>query len=166
MVAVHDLTALLGELKTYQVERVVLHPGLWKKLKLGIDLKWRIERFNSTTVDKIPSNVRGVYGFVVRPGVAGNDYLGYLLYIGKTANQGGFKARYRQYLQHKAEPKTRRPSIRAMLDLWPDHLWFCYAEIAEKKKLSSVESKLIGAFLPPYNREFPGKVGQARRAWA
>jgi excinuclease UvrABC nuclease subunit len=116
-------------------------------------------------VKRIPSKVLGVYGFVVRPGMAENDYLGYLLYIGKTASQGGFKARYRQYLRHKAEARTRRPSIRAMLELWPDHLWFCYAEVV-KERLGFVESSLIEAFQPPYNRVFPGKIGQARRAWA
>lgn len=161
----HDITALAKDIKSYRVDRLVLHPRLWKELKLPVKLTWNIARFNKSTASKIPKTC-GVYAFIVRPKIANNNYASYLLYIGKTEQQEGFRGRYRNYLQHAVEARPRRPSIRAMFDQWPEHFWFCYARIeGSSKKIDTTEKALIGAYLPPYCKNFPGKLGKAMNAW-
>jgi hypothetical protein len=163
---VHDLTSAYDDLKAYEVDKLILHPELWRKLTLSVLLQWIIEPFNRKAAARIPDVYGGVYAFVVQPGIANFAHASYLLYIGKTEGKEGFRQRYKQYLTHSVETKTRRPRLRRMFDHWPNHLWFCYARVnLQGKQLEAIENSLLGAFLPPYNGEFPGEVGKARNAW-
>jgi len=165
-VAVHDLTTTVDELKSYEVEKLVLHPQQWAKLKLTVSPQWKIKPFNKVTAATVPKDYGGIYAFVVKPGIADFPHASYLLYIGKTEGKEGFRQRYRNYLAHSAEKKSRRPTLRRMFDKWPDHLWFCFARVnLHGKRLSAIEDALLEAFLPPYCRQFKGVVGKARMAW-
>ena len=164
--AFHDLTTINDELKKYEVEKLVLLPAEWEKLKLPVTLNWKIKRFNKRTAPKVPKDYGGVYAFVVKPSIAAFSHASYLLYIGRTQGKEGFYQRYRNYLAQSIEKKNRRPTLRQMFDKWPDHLWFCFARLdLDGQKLNAVESALLKAFLPPFNRQFPGVVGKARMAW-
>lgn len=166
--AVHDLTTTerVDELKKYEVEKLVLSPDLWAKLTLTVPLRWKIKRFNKATAPKLPKDYGGVYAFVVQPRIASFTHASYLLYIGKTEAKEGFRQRYRNYLGHATERRSRRPTLRRMFDKWPDHLWFCFARIDLRgKRLNAIEGALLEAFMPPYNKHFPGDVGKARMAW-
>jgi hypothetical protein len=164
--AIHDLTTLTDELKKYEVERLVLHPELWSKLHLSVTLNWKAKRFNKMTAQSVPRDYGGVYAFVVKPSIAAFSHASYLLYIGRTQGKEGFYQRYRNYLAQSTEKKNRRPTLRQMFDKWPNHLWFCFARLdLHGQKLNAVESALLKAFLPPFNRQFPGVIGKARKAW-
>ena len=163
----HDFTVLANELKQYEVRPpVILHPGLWSKLRLPIALKWQCIRFSKATAAQVPVAYGGVYSFIVKPAIANNPHVSFLMYVGKTDGAEGFRGRYQRYLRHAVESKTARPAIRAMLDKWPDHLWFCFAKVQlSDAELSAIEDSLIEAYQPPYCSFFRGKYGKARKAW-
>jgi hypothetical protein len=45
-----------------------------------------------------------------------------------------------------------------MLNKWPDHLWFYYAEVANTALIDDLEDALLAAYLPPFNQSFPAEV--------
>jgi hypothetical protein len=106
---------------------------------------------------------RGVYTFLVQPGIANHPCCSYLLYVGETKNQD-FRRRYQQYLREKqAGDESVRPHVTDMLQKWDGFLWFYYATIARADLIEDVENALLTAYLPPTNKEFPAKVGRALR---
>lgn len=133
-----------------------LSPTLWLALDLPQPLTWHRIRFDESFVNQVPNNLSGVYSFVVEPGIA-NHNPAYLLYIGLAAKQS-FRARYRQYLRHQVEERTRRPLVRHMVRAWSDHLWFYYAPVEGVETVKETESKLLSAFKPPIPRAFSAEL--------
>jgi len=145
-------------LKDYKMERMILSPNHWAAFACPIDLVWEPIRFAEECVNQVPNNERGVYSFVVKPGIANHPHCSYLLYIGKVKDQA-FRARYRQYLHEQQKGQdARRVHVSRMLQKWDGHLWFCYAPIENEELIGAVEDALLAAYLPSHNRTFPSHV--------
>jgi hypothetical protein len=72
------------------------------------------------------------------------------------------RARYANYLQELTNRK-RRPLISQLLQKWPQHLWFYYAEVSDHTKIQQLEDALISAFIPPQNSKFSADIAAARK---
>ena len=149
------------KLSDFRLTRMVLSPKHWQACKLPVKLAWHRVKFAYGNAVHVPENERGVYTFVVKPGIASHPSCSYLLYVGKVENQM-FRSRFRQYLAEKAKgAKSRRPHVTEMLLKWDGFLWFYYAAISKKNKIKTVENRLLAAYLPPSNRVFPSTVRHA-----
>lgn len=112
-------------------------------------------------MNRVPNNAKGVYTFVVKPGIANHPSCAYMMYVGKTEKQM-LRDRFSQYFSEKDKGETsRRPHVTEMLLKWDNFLWFYYAKISDATKIKQVEEELLAAYLPPSNRTFPSKVRHA-----
>jgi len=149
-------------LADFHVKRMVLSPYQWAACSLPVDLSWKAVKFTRRNTTTIPE-AKGVYTFIVQPGIANHPCCSYLLYVGETESQT-FRRRYRQYLrERRAGDQSRRPHVTDMLEKWDGFLWFCFATIEKHSLIGDVENALLTAYLPPSNKTFPAKVGHALR---
>jgi len=149
-------------LADFHIKRMVLSPFQWKACSLPVDLSWKAVKFNRPNATNIPK-VRGVYTFLVQPGIANHPCCSYLLYVGKTEGQT-FRGRYRQYLREwRAGDQSQRPHVTDMLEKWAGFLWFCFAKVQKRNLIEDVENALLTAYLPPSNKDFPAKVSHKLR---
>ena len=150
-------------LKDYKLPRMILSPRHWADYTCQVNLNWQPIPFSADRVADVPNDARGVYTFVVQPGIANHPQCSYLLYVGKVERQV-FRDRYRQYLREKQMmQEARRPHISRMLQKWDGYLWFFYAEIADEAQITEVEDALLAAYLPSHNRDFPSHVSYEHR---
>jgi len=150
-------------LADFHVKRMVLCPFQWQACRLPVNLNWQTVKFTRANATRIPTIGCGVYTFLVQPEIANHPYCSYLLYVGETERQN-FRTRYRQYLRDKkAGDRSTRPHVTDMLQKWDGFLWFCYAAINNPNIIEDVENRLLTAYLPPTNKDFPAKVSQALR---
>lgn len=137
---------------------MILAPSQWCACSLPLALQWETIRFEKGSVGQVPENRKGVYTFVVQPGIANHPAVSYLLYVGKVERQG-FRDRFRQYLRERiAGEKGRRVHVTEMLDKWEGYLWFCFATVDDEKQIEAVEDALLAAYLPPVNKHFPASI--------
>jgi hypothetical protein len=149
-------------LAEFHVKRMVLSPYQWAACKLAVTLDWEAVKFTQRNMRIVP-RTRGVYTFLVQPGIAKHPCCSYLLYVGETQNQD-FRRRYQQYIREKrAGDRSVRPHVADMLQKWDGFLWFCYARIDQYDAIENVENGLLTAYLPPTNKDFPAKVSRALR---
>lgn len=149
------------ELKDYRLWRMVLSPTQWQSCKVPVKLAWRAVKFHRGNTNRVPNDARGVYTFVVKPGIADHPSCSYLMYVGKAQKQM-LRDRFCQYFVEKAKgEKSRRPHVTEMLWKWEGFLWFYYAEISNTTKIKGVEDELLAAYLPPSNRTLPSRVRRA-----
>ena len=158
-----DFRPILAHLRDHAIERVVLSPKLWADCKLSIPLHWTVVKYDKSEKDKLPKTT-GVYTFIVKPGIANHPECSYLLYVGKT-DQQTLRTRFLQYFS-EAKKKKGRAHIKLMLDIWKDHLWYCFATIDDASIIDDIENALRDAYVPPMNREFKGVIGEAIKAWS
>lgn len=161
----YDLIDTRRELKEYNVERFILSPKQWKQYNQHVNLRWDCVLFDKANGKYVPNNQSGVYTFVIKPSIADHPACSYLMYVGKAEKQS-LRRRFLQYFSEISREKGGRPKIKVMLKLWSGYIWFCYAPINDKDKISLVEKELINAYLPPMNEEFPGEIKQAIGAWS
>lgn len=153
----------LDHLKKYQVERMVLSPKHWATCSVPVQLKWTTVKYEKSQRDKLPQK-QGVYTFVVKPGIVDHPDCSYLLYVGQTEAQN-LRTRFLQYFSEERKAKGRE-HIKYMARLWRKQLWFCCAPVDNPTLIADIERSLLKAFVPPLNRDFPGVLGKARRAWS
>ena len=157
----HNLPKAARTLAEYHVKRMVLSPEHWRACSLPTRLAWQIVPFTKASADRVPDDSKGVYTFLVQPGIADHPACSYLLYVGQTERQG-FRARYQQYLRElRAGEESRRPHITEMLEKWDGHLWFCFAPVSRDDHITEIEDALLAGYLPPANKDFPAKVSRA-----
>lgn len=155
----HDILSYdyAKEFRDYEVKFMILNPNLWVKYPNRTSLQWYQIKFSASELANVPDSSCGVYSFVVIPDIAGHVACAYLLYVGKT--ERNFRTRYREYLDDQdLSKKTNRVHIREMLNKWKEHLWFCYAPVAQVNLIKQLEKDLINSYLPPYCKEFPAEV--------
>lgn len=156
-----QVQTVLADLKKYNIARFVLSPTHWSSCQTTT-LSWHTVKFDRSQKKNIPQ-LKGVYTFVLKPGIVNHPECAYLLYVGMTDRQN-LRARFWQYFREKDDPKGREP-VKAMLNLWEDYLWFCYAPINDVGQIGSIEAELIDAFVPPINQDYPGILAKAVKAW-
>jgi hypothetical protein len=161
--SIRERRAITDDLKTFNVSRIVLSPNRWSTFKTDLVLNWTMVRFEKSEIDKIPDDQKGVYSFVVCPGIANHPASYYLMYIGKAEDQP-LRTRIKQYFQEVNDDKGRAP-VQDMIINWNSHLWVCYTTVSDIDKIDSLEDSLISAFVPPINQKYKGTLGKAVRAW-
>jgi hypothetical protein len=143
-----------NQLRIHEVRPIVLLPRRWDNFPNRVPLNWRIVKFDENELGNIPDDQRGVYTFVVIPGIANHISCSYLFYVGKTERT--FRARYQDYLRGQRTGKIEKHKYRMLLQ-WRNHLWFCYAAIEDVDLIKQVEDDLIEAYIPPFNKQYPTK---------
>lgn len=135
----------------------VLWPDKWRNFNWSSPLVWKDIPANKSAVKQLP-DVPGVYAFVIIPGIANFPLYGIIAYVGETkgATQS-LKKRCAVYFR-ESEYNTR-PHIGEMMELWPDNLRLYYAE-APAADVPALEDALLLAYIPPFNRKFPGKFNK------
>jgi len=145
-------------LSDYHLKRMVLSPDHWRNCSLPVTLNWQILQFTEANADHVPNNTKGIYSFLVQPGIAQHPSCSYLLYIGQTERQN-FRERFRQYLRDwRAGSASRRVHITDMLEKWEGFLWFAYAPVQRDELIVPIEDALLSSYLPPANKDFPAAV--------
>lgn len=151
----------LDNIAVYKVQNLLLFPQSWAGFRRSIKLHWNLVRFSPEHAKDVPKDAGGVYSFVVQPGIADHPACSYLLYVGKTKRN--FRVRYQEYLaEQRASDNSRRLAINGMLSKWNGYLWFCYAPISSQEKIAELEDALLAAYLPPFNKNLPGKLNWQR----
>ena len=157
----YDLDNELAKQFESRTVSFILDLDQWNNLTLPLVLSWKVIRFRQGNLKAVPNGQAGIYTFVVKPEIAKHPECAYLMYVGRTRD---FRRRYKEYLQYQ---KTRKgsPLVVRMLTTWPQHLWFCYASINNNTLIDTTEDKLISAYLPPVNEQYPAEVRTAMSLW-
>ena len=108
-------TATGYSLSDYRLSRLVLSPPHWRRLAWSHAVNWRAVPFGPTNLTQVPDDQKGVYSFVVKPGIAGHPECAYLLSVGMVKNQF-FRDRFRQYLRDREAGELAR---RISTSGWP-----------------------------------------------
>ena len=159
MTADHEYTnRIISRLREGRVA-FVHSPAMWNEMQLPVPLQWRSVDFSNNAKSSVPDE-SGVYAFMLEPKSAGPPKSAYLLYIGMTCANRGFRRRYADYLtEKKGKGFVRRPIYR-MLNRWDGHIRFHYATIDDAATIRRTEEELLNACVPPYNQRFMGSKGR------
>ncbi|NCC60103.1 MAG: hypothetical protein EOM12_04015 [Verrucomicrobiae bacterium] len=145
-------------------KQIIMWPKQWKSFGCVINNPWQSVKYERRNLEQLPE-IPGVYVFVAKPGIANLSDCNYLLYIGKAEDQT-LKKRCKQYLNEKRKKKPR-VHILDMLENWSDHLFLYYITVdpvSNASTPSEVEAGLLAAFMPPMNRQLPGKLNRIRES--
>lgn len=142
-----------------RVIRFALWDKQWNKFISPVPLHWNHIQAVKSLKKTLPPK-QGVYCFVVRPEIAGMNWAGYVLYVGKTERQT-FRERFPQYFD---EVKKKKPRlwVRSMLRMWPKHLFYYYAE-TPPSEAGKAEDALLAALMPPNNERLPGTLAAIKK---
>lgn len=141
---------------------LVLWPHRWAACDPGLQLNWQHFEFRDDQADLVP-DVPGVYAFTIEPRIAPAVPSIYLMYIGQTTRQT-LRVRFRQYLQ-EAKSASGRPRVTLLLSTYTGYLHFYCARPATELTPAEVEERLLNAYLPPVNDQFPAEVRRVLRAF-
>ena len=137
--------------------KVMLSPDLWNSYTEEVPLKWERVRFDKSEKAKVPSDRNGVYSFVVESKVADHWANSYLFYVGQVNRKAGkLRARFLEYFVERDRDGAsayKREKVKRILEIYREHLWFCFAPVDDESKIEEVETRLINAFVPWANTE-------------
>lgn len=142
--------------------RFLLWPKQWTLYNFSDLFNWEIHPFQRDKVDQIPIEP-GVYCFIIQPGIANHPYCSYLMYVGMTKRP--LRERFKQYFSEKRNIENGRPKILKLLHVYQDYLHFCCTGIAETERIEDIEDKLLNAFIPPCNDEYPAEIRRVMKAF-
>lgn len=143
----------------------VFCPRQWDQFAPPAPLKWRCLKFSRVNLNKVPPQ-SGVYAFVLRKRSSFFPPHGYIMYVGMTGSDGGgtLRNRFSAYLSERKVLK--RPKIHYMLNKWPGHIYFYYAEIDQQHDIPAIEQQLCDAIIPPCNiNDFSAEIRRVVRAF-
>jgi hypothetical protein len=145
-----------NEIREYIVNRFILYSKHWNDYSEPNALQWNRVKFDEAFAKLVPNDQRGVYTFVAEPGIASHPCCSYLLYVGMVETSD-FRTRFHSYLR---EPHKRKPRehVLYMIERWKSHLWFYYSPLPSSVPPAEVEDRLLTAFLPPVNRDWPAEI--------
>ena len=160
-----DFATEVNTLKNYK-KSFILSPIQWNQCSLK-KLNWEYVKFNKSNKNIVPE-VRGVYCFVIMHKAESFPPNSYISYIGITGDKSNrtLKNRFNDYLRE--EKNLKRAHIHYLLTTWSDDLYFYYVSIPDTNvSLSSIETQLLNAIIPPGNKmSFSGTFGQTvSEAW-
>jgi hypothetical protein len=76
--------------------------------------------------------------------------------------EGSLRKRFDDYLR-ECKSDRGRPKVLLLLNAWRKNVEFCCVTYSRNPKL--MEDQLIGAFLPPFNDQFPAQVRKIVKAF-
>lgn len=139
------------KVKSRKVE-FTLMPEAWQKFRItqkAFPCTWKIIKLDEGCKNDLDLITRpGIYTLIVQPDIATHTACSYLMYVGQTHN---LHQRFLNYL--RTEKRIRkRPNIFRLLNIYGDHIWFCFTKVAADK-LDEYENALMNAYIPPVNDE-------------
>lgn len=154
-----------SELKIYKEDRFVLCPELWNKFKFNdlpnIDFtKWKVLKLLNETGDfseelsTISNLVGGIYIYAIMPNVipvCGS----YIMYIGRAlkTEHENLRRRIKSY-RNELRDDSKRERVHELFRLWGNYIYVFYLPISsDNKTIGELETRLIGALLPPCNAD-------------
>ncbi|AQG80509.1 DGQHR domain-containing protein [Spirosoma montaniterrae] len=138
-------------------------PEKWETLTtLYNGLVWKQMKFEVANQDEIPE-VEGLYMFTASPKKINAEFINYLFYVGEAQD---LRVRYGDYLKKIHNPKSAQYKVHAVIDDYPDHLYFNYVEFPglNKKGRKEIEDLFLTAFMPPINSKYPQGLERIVRA--
>jgi len=154
--AVDDLLNEGSELVAHRYQ-FTLWPRRWREYVRRH--AWAIRKLQAAERRHIPHRP-GIYTLLVQPRIARHPGCSYLMYVGQAVD---LHERFGDYLS-KERRDSGRPKIVRLLNLYPDHVWFCYAA-APRRSLDAIEDALSQAYIPPCNDRFPARISKVVRAF-
>jgi excinuclease UvrABC nuclease subunit len=151
--SVSDLIAERNEAKAH-THQFMLWRRMWEEYANGYELEWNTHRLEANQAGQIPEEA-GVYSLILQPGIANHPACVYLMYVGRT---NSLRRRFGEYLNQERRI-TGRPKIFSLLNMYPNHTWFCCAILPENE-IEAAEEALIAAFIPPKNDQLPARVSR------
>jgi hypothetical protein len=151
----------LALLDFHKVEMLFLPPA-WAAAPT-ISCKWVRSDFPPNPRRSIPKKP-GVYVFVVTTDVFDFPSASGLFYVGKAKN---LYERISAYIgdENIQLLNTKRPLVWRMLNLWSGHLKYFYTTTTDVKAAEHLETQMINALRPPFNRRYDATTSKAMRAF-
>lgn len=151
----------LALLDFHKVEMLFLPPA-WAAAPT-ISCKWVRSDFPPNPRSSIPKKP-GVYVFVVTTDVFDFPSANGLFYVGKA------KSLYERISAYIGDENiqllnTKRPLVWRMLNLWSGHLKYFYTTTTDVKAAERLETQMINALRPPFNRRYDATTSKAMRAF-
>ena len=151
----------LALLDFHKVEMLFLPPA-WAAAPT-ISCKWVRSVFPPNPRSSIPKKP-GVYVFVVTTDVFDFPSANGLFYVGKA------KSLYERISAYIGDENiqllnTKRPLVWRMLNLWSGHLKYFYTTTTDVKAAERLETQMINALRPPFNRRYDATTSKAMRAF-
>ena len=153
---IHDLAFQ----KLHNVE-MVFYPKAWADAPTVV-ATWTRSDFPPNPRNGIPK-MPGVYAFVVMTDLFDFPHANGLFYIGKATNLYDRVGAYIGDVSIRLL-KTRRPLVWRMLNQWNGHLKYFYTTTADAGAARALESQMMEAFRPHFNRHYDGITGKTMRA--
>lgn len=155
---VMDIIEQMGDL-ALQTWKIRLWARRWMRYGGSNTLGWQVYRLHRNQRGHIPDEP-GIYTLVAKPSIAKHPESSYLMYLGQTES---LHRRFGEYLT-KEKRETGRPKVFLLLNLYPDHTWFCFTPVP-LDDLNAAEDALLEAFLPPCNDQLPATVRKVTGAF-
>ena len=131
----------------------------WQEYRDICVLDWQLYPLADHERPSIPDQP-GIYTLLVQPGIASHPACSYLMYVGQTTS---LRRRFGEYLTSEKR-ETGRPKIFRLLNMYPDHAWFCFSLVPDAN-LDVVEAALLTAYIPPANDQLPAQVRRVTGAF-
>lgn len=151
----------LALLDFHKVEMLFL-PSAWAAAP-SISCTWMRSDFPPNTRSSIPKEP-GVYVFVVMTDLFDFPCASGLFYVGKASN---LYERIGAYIgdENKRFLDTTRPLVWRMLNAWSGHLKYFYTTTADVATAEQLETQMINALRPPFNRQYDATTSKWMRAF-
>lgn len=124
---------------------------------------WTELAFPPTPRSAVPDRP-GVYIFVVRPNLFDLHQSSGLLYVGKATSLYDRVGAYMSEINRRHH-LTRRPHIWRMINVWNGHLHYIYTTTATVADAENLETRILDALLPHFNKDFPAETSRRQRAF-
>jgi len=142
--------------------QMMFYPDAWRAAD-DTELNWVVTDFPPVPRSEIPQS-SGVYAFVVVPDLFSLYPANGLFYVGKATN---LYNRIGAYISenNKEFAKSKRPHIWKMLNQWEGCFKYYYSTTDNVTDAENIEIKLLNAFMPPFNKQYPAETSQIIRAF-
>lgn len=141
---------------------MMFYPKAWAAAP-AVALHWAKSDFPPNPRNGIPKQP-GVYVFVVMTNLFDFPHGNALFYIGKATNLYQRIGAYIGDVNIRLL-RTKRPLVWRMLNQWNGHLYYFYATTADAAAADTLESQMIEAFRPPFNKQYEATTSQSVRAF-
>lgn len=151
----------LALLDFHKVEMLFLPPA-WAAAT-PIPCAWVRSDFPPNPRSSIPKQP-GVYVFVVMTDVFDFPCANGLFYVGKARN---LYERISAYIgdENKRFLNSTRPLVWRMLNVWSGHLKYFYTTTADVNAAELLETQMMNALRPPFNRQYDATTSKTMRAF-
>lgn len=151
----------LALLEFHKVEMFFLPPA-WEAAP-KIPCTWVRCDFPPNPRSSIPKKP-GVYVFVVSTEIFDFPSASGLLYVGKAKN---LYQRISSYIgdENKRLMNIKRPLVWRMLNQWSGHLKYLYTTTADVAAAEHLETEMMNALRPPFNRQYDATTSKTMRAF-